>query len=473
MGFSDIIIFMKNKNKSKGHKKWIFYLILGGFIIQLLRFLFKKFRIGDIGDNLKDFAQQEKKEVTELSGGKESFKKFCQDSGSIFKDFFIPHDGNGNKPKILQAKSLAIIVIVLFTLKIAVTGYLFFIYPNQAEMAQQMTTEILKLTNQDRLASNIAPLSLNSALSASALAKAENMVMNDYFAHYSPDGKKPWDWINRDKYAYLLVGENLAMNFSSAQSAHHALMQSPSHQKNIMNAKYSDVGLAVVSGEINGQRTNVLVELFACQYQPKVAIAAQTNQTAGTTKELVSEPKKEQTKVLATENIEKEPEPATPSKTETKQEPLPVEPKPTAHAKTETGNKKLEPEAGQESKILEPKVALLSDFNINNQGKTGAGTIYSPNKEIEHNPNTKISYFASTNNEKIGLAARLITWSKYFYIGVLVLMIIALIVNIAIRITIQHKPVIIETLVVILFIAGLLTVRLHILEHIAEKVAIV
>jgi outer membrane biosynthesis protein TonB len=456
---------MKNKNKSKGHKKWIFYLILGGFIIQLFRLLFKKGRIRDIGDNLKDFARQEKKEVTELTGGKESFKKFCHDSGSIFKDFFIPHDGNDNKPKILQAKSLATIVIVLFALKIAVTGYLFFIYPDQAKMVQQMTTEILKLTNQDRLDSNLVPLSLNSVLSASALAKAENMVMNDYFAHHSPDGKKPWDWISRDKYAYLFVGENLAMNFSSAQSAHQALMQSPSHQKNIMNAKYSDVGLAVVSGEINGQRTNVLVELFACQYQPKVAIAAQTDQTAGTTEEQVSEPKEEPTKVLATENIKTE------SKTETKSEQLPVEPKQPELSETEDVTPG--PESKQESEAQEPKVAILSDFNIKDSAKTNAGTIYSPNKEIEHNPNTKIIHYASTNNEKIGLAARLITWSKYFYIGVLALMIIALIVNIAIRITIQHKPVIIETLVVILFIAGLLTVRLHILEHIAEKVAII
>jgi len=468
LAFSDIIKFMKNKSKSKNRKKWIFYLILGGFIIQTLRFLFKKCRIGDISDNLKDFAHKEKKEVTELTNGKESFKKFCQDSGSIFKDFFIPHDGNGNKPKILRAKSLAIIVIVLFALKVTVTGYLFFIYPDQARMAQQMTTEILKLTNQDRLDSNLAPLSLNSVLSVSALAKAENMIMNDYFAHHSPDGKKPWDWISRDKYAYLFVGENLAMNFSSAQSAHQALMQSPSHKKNIMNAKYSDVGLAVVSGEINGQRTNVLVELFACQYQPKVAIAAQTDQTAGTTKEQVSAPKEEQTKVLATENIEKEQEPVAPAKTEVKPEFLPDEPK-SPTVKIEVEDKSFEPEVKPKSEISESKIALLSDMNINNQPEITAGTVYSPNNNL----NTEITHYASTNNEKIGLAARLIAWSKYFYIGVLALMIIALIVNIGIRITIQHKPVIIETLVVILFIAGLLTVRLHILEHIAEKVAIV
>ena len=74
-------------------------------------------------------------------------------------------------------------------------------------------------------------------MSASALAKAEDMAINNYFAHYSPNGKKPWDWINRDNYAYLFVGENLAINFTSAEAVHEALMNSPTHRQNILNEK--------------------------------------------------------------------------------------------------------------------------------------------------------------------------------------------------------------------------------------------
>ena len=467
-GFSDIIIFMKNRNKTKGHKKWIFYLILGGLFIKLLSFLFKKGRINDISDNLKDFARQEKKEVAELAHGQQSWKKFCYDFGSVFKDYFVPHDGNDNKPKLLRAKSLAAIVIVLLLLKITVTGYLFFIYPDQAEMAAKMTTEILKLTNQDRIANNLVPLSLNSVLSASALAKAENMVINNYFAHHSPDGKKPWDWISRDKYAYLLVGENLAMNFTSAQSAHQALMQSPSHQNNILNAKYNDIGLAVISGEMNGKRTNILVELFSYEKPPQPVLAAKPDQTAGNTEEKLAKAEDEKTEVLATQNIKAEEQPAIAPKTESL-------PKPAPQQKPET--KEDLPESKTEP--VKPRIIMLEDFTPLARGEPTTialgeeETTISPNLALERNPNTKVSFYAVTTDKKIGLANKLIAWSKYIYLGALLLMIMALIVNIVIRITIQHKPVIIQTIVAIFFIGGLISLRLHILEHILENVAIV
>ena len=137
-----------NKNKQKNKKSYIFYLMFGSFVFKLLFFIFKKKKT--IKDNFKIFKKEEIKEIDELSNGKESFNKFCCDTGNIFKDFFIPHEGNNHKPKILHTRSLAIIVFSLSLLKIWTVAYLFFIYPNQAEMQSQINKEILVLINKER-----------------------------------------------------------------------------------------------------------------------------------------------------------------------------------------------------------------------------------------------------------------------------------------------------------------------------------
>jgi len=202
------------KHKKPLKNKTIFWVILIGIFLKILRIGFKRKKsFATIKNNLEDFAKGEKKEVEELKTGKEGIKKYCHDSFCLFKNYFIPNKDNSHKPKILQHKSLAVIVIALAILKLSVTGYLYFIYPNQAKMSEEMVSQVLELINRDRVSNNLEPLALNKALSASALAKADDMAINNYFAHYSPSGKKPWDWINRDSYPYLFVGENLAINF--------------------------------------------------------------------------------------------------------------------------------------------------------------------------------------------------------------------------------------------------------------------
>ncbi len=264
---------MKNDDDKNG-LKWIISLILGGFLIKFLCFVFKGDNEKKIAKNFKDFFKKEKKEVDELVGGEESFKEYCEDSGSIFKNYFIPNDSNDFKPKILRTKPLAIIAITLLLLKASVAGYLFFIYPNLAKMSGAIQNEVYSLINVEREDNNTPPLALNGKLSEVAKKKAEDMIDRNYFAHKSPDGKMIWDMINRSEYPYLYVGENLAMNFTSADSVNKALMSSASHRKNILNPKYSDIGLAVVSGDIDGKKTNVLVEVFAYPKPAKAVLAA-------------------------------------------------------------------------------------------------------------------------------------------------------------------------------------------------------
>lgn len=456
------------KNKKKSNKIiWIIGLLVGGFIFKLFRIFCKK---KEVGENFKKFLAGEKREIKELRTGKESFNRYCGDTCKLFKDYFIPHDGNNHKPKILHQKSLAVIVILLLIVKISVTGYLYFLYPNQAKMSAEITGKLLELTNQDRIANGMNALTLNSTLSASAMAKADDMAIKDYFAHHSPEGIKPWDWINRDEYAYLLVGENLAINFTSAEAVHKALMDSESHKKNILNERYQDVGLAVISGELNGKVTNILVELFSVRKAPSVAVNTNMEDTAGTTEKDAIVETSEETRVLAEENTETSPQIITPERK--------PEPKKLVEATIQEEPKFIPPvddfkNMQDEAEFTEPKVINSDDWEVYLDPEVELIAQTSPNPELETNPNTEVSYYKPMNTKKIGFATKVVSVSRYIYLGALILITLALIINIIIRISIQHRSVIIQTVVVILLIAGLLSVRLHVLENIGSRIALI
>ena|SRR3989338_1368244 len=118
--------------------------------------------------------------------------------------------------------------------------------------------EILELVNTTRVNSGLTPLSLNSTLNLAAFAKAEDMLNNNYFAHVSPEGVKPWYWFKAMGYNYTYAGENLALGYDDADELVDSWMSSPSHKSNILSPFYSDLGLAVV----NDQGNTVIVQMF-------------------------------------------------------------------------------------------------------------------------------------------------------------------------------------------------------------------
>ena len=77
------------------------------------------------------------------------------------------------------------------------------------------TDKLFQLTNELRQKNNLPSLSLNSSLSLAAQKKAENMFQENYWSHYSPTGKTPWDFILGANYKYEYAGENLAKTFYS------------------------------------------------------------------------------------------------------------------------------------------------------------------------------------------------------------------------------------------------------------------
>ncbi len=129
---------------------------------------------------------------------------------------------------------------------------------------------LVRLANESRIQAGLGELKMNSQLKQAAEAKAKDMLKNDYFAHTSPKGVTPWHWLKQSGYQYSFAGENLAINYETAESQHKAWMKSPTHRANILNKNYQEVGIAVVEGKIDGKDALITVQVFA---SPKVAPA--------------------------------------------------------------------------------------------------------------------------------------------------------------------------------------------------------
>ncbi|MFA6254636.1 MAG: CAP domain-containing protein [Patescibacteria group bacterium] len=250
-----------NKKSQEKNLKWLKTLGIFSIIFNAICFLI--FYVNP--KRWKIFVRGQKKEINELSQGQEDFGRFCKDSACLIKDFFIPYDGNDNKPRALRPKSLLSYALIVISVKLLVTGFLFITYPTPAELSTIISSNMINLVNESRKEAGIEPLVSDTFLEKFAQAKGQDMINRDYFAHDTPEGKKPWQWIDRGEYDYVYAGENLAMDFKTAETVHEAFMKSPSHRRNILNPKYKEVGMAVIEGQIGGHQTILLVEFFGTQ----------------------------------------------------------------------------------------------------------------------------------------------------------------------------------------------------------------
>ena len=127
---------------------------------------------------------------------------------------------------------------------------------------------VIRYVNEARSKEGLSALATSEKLTAVATAKVNDMVTNHYFAHTSPAGLTPWHWFETVGYDYKYAGENLAINFITAEDEQKAWMNSPTHRKNIMNVNYQEIGVAVAAGEVNGTMGIIAVQEFGTLAHP-------------------------------------------------------------------------------------------------------------------------------------------------------------------------------------------------------------
>lgn len=141
-----------------------------------------------------------------------------------------------------------------------------FVLSTSHALASEITQENLTyLINKERTYYGLSPLKVDPDLSRAAKNKSKDMLNRDYFDHYAL-GLSPWDFIENAGYNYLYAGENLAMDFQTAEGMVQAWMSSPTHRKNLLNEDYEDTGLGIVKGiySENGQarETTIVANMF-------------------------------------------------------------------------------------------------------------------------------------------------------------------------------------------------------------------
>ncbi len=195
------------------------------------------------------------------------------------KHHFIPCDENEYTPHALRSKALIHYMGIIFLVKLIATATLFALYPSPAMLIENIPEKMIQLINNTRNEHQIHSVENNVILTRAASAKAKDMIQKSYFSHTTPDGKTPWEFIERSLYQYMAAGENLAMGFSSAETAHGAFLESESHRKIILNDRYNDVGIAGAYGIINGKESVVLVEFFgSTEPKSQYLLRQQSNQ---------------------------------------------------------------------------------------------------------------------------------------------------------------------------------------------------
>ena len=177
-------------------------------------------------------------------------------------DHFIPHERNNYHPHVLSHRMLALLSILVVTVKIVGVSLVAFT-PATPSYAAPITLEnVINLANQARVEHNLAELKTSSLLSRAAQNKANDMLARQYFAHNTPDGQTPWTFIKAVGYSYTTAGENLAIDFTQAENIQSAWMNSPGHRANILNNNFTEIGIGIASGMFEGHETTIVVQMF-------------------------------------------------------------------------------------------------------------------------------------------------------------------------------------------------------------------
>ncbi len=176
--------------------------------------------------------------------------------------WFIPHKDTHQKAHLISWEGMVIYILVFMLIQVgfSITNYT---KPGVLGISSNIDQKkVIELTNIEREKKGLGKVVENDALDKAARLKAENMFAENYWAHFAPSGKTPWDFILGSGYKFTFAGENLAKNFYTPEEVIKAWMESPTHRDNLLNSNYKDIGIAVVEGTLNGQKTTLIVQEF-------------------------------------------------------------------------------------------------------------------------------------------------------------------------------------------------------------------
>lgn len=108
--------------------------------------------------------------------------------------------------------------------------------------------QVLALVNNERAKAGCRSVKANSALQRAAQGHSADMAAKDYFSHDSQDGRDFADRIRAAGYSGGAIAENIAAGQSTASSVMKGWMSSSGHRANILNCRYTALGVGYAKG---------------------------------------------------------------------------------------------------------------------------------------------------------------------------------------------------------------------------------
>lgn len=105
--------------------------------------------------------------------------------------------------------------------------------------------EVVELVNEERAKEGIAPVELDMTLCDAAQIRAQEAKKS--FSHTRPNGERCFTVLSEAGVSYRIAGENLGGHIKTPKRAVAAWMKSEGHRKNIMNPRFTYMGVGYVS----------------------------------------------------------------------------------------------------------------------------------------------------------------------------------------------------------------------------------
>ena len=110
---------------------------------------------------------------------------------------------------------------------------------------QLQVSKLYLLIQAHRENFNVPKLKIHPKLEASAQLKLADMIEKEYYRHTDEDDQSTWDFLQVAGYQYQRAGENLAFNIGSEWDIFQAWVQSPTHNKQMLDPGFTDMGIAI------------------------------------------------------------------------------------------------------------------------------------------------------------------------------------------------------------------------------------
>ncbi len=107
----------------------------------------------------------------------------------------------------------------------------------------QYANEVIRLVNEQRAQNGLKALTVDVNVQKAAQVRAKEQ--QQLFSHTRPNGTNCFTALKENGVSYRGAGENIAMGQRSPEQVMNGWMNSEGHRKNILNAKFTNIGVGV------------------------------------------------------------------------------------------------------------------------------------------------------------------------------------------------------------------------------------